>query len=123
MNLREKLARLKAVARASTELRAQIYEEPHDQAIFLAWMNPWQKSEEKFASVWWPVHPIEATKEAEEIFESTARHIETFSRSTVLALIEALEIADEALSLIGAEATDVALAREARAKMEEVING
>lgn len=41
-------------------------------ALELWWRNPWNGTEERIASFWWPAHPIEATAQAEEWFETIA---------------------------------------------------
>lgn len=39
------------------------------EELALFWFNPWNGSEEKIATFWWPAHPIDATDEAEKLFE------------------------------------------------------
>lgn len=108
MNLEE----LRKIASAATQLRAQVYEAPNDQAIHLAWQNPWEMREEMFASFWWPAHPSEATQEAERIFEATARHIEAFGPDTALKLLDILDVMSIALAVIGSQANACVVSAE-----------
>lgn len=124
--MKDKLARLKKVAERAQAAHRE-FEVRADDPHFTGRMEPF----------------------AEEFHDAMNAYHEDFTNvgdsvPTVLRLIEALETANEALDSIGAEPaklfderlslfprgrlisiidTDTALARQARAKMEEVING
>ncbi len=42
------------------------------EELALFWESPYGAGKEKIATFWWPVHPVENTKEVEALFEAIA---------------------------------------------------
>lgn len=53
------------------------YTGPQNEELALFWINPWNQVEEKIATFWWPAHQVDATREAELLFEEIASRILT----------------------------------------------
>jgi hypothetical protein len=83
--------------KSAPNVRAAIYEP--DDGIYLVWKNPYDGSEERIASFWWPGHPAEATAQVEQYFENSAK-LAAASRDLIPLLLDEITKLRDALQLI-----------------------